>query len=561
MNNMSYGISEPGPVSQQPEGMRTIHHLPAMPQPVSLSQQPMPLPPECWQLMENYATYTQCWIPISEKLDVLKLSYSYPIEGLVLSPDMPESGNHAEMWSIFALGSCQNLSSSQNARNNSDSPLSRVLYITAQSLIPSARGQFQLGHVKALLNLALFNLQGSLHNAAWILVGAASRILSTVEESSRTSSPRYKHVVASCYLLDNLLALMLDRRPYLDRSDLARVGTIEEDGLEEWQPWAGELQIGTGHQSRLPILALSTFNRLLDIIGILVPAENGRNERTKQLSDWKSTLSPKFDYVRSDATTIPLTSPAVLLQLTHFATALALSPSQNWLQRIMEMLNMCQAQLESTKLPPVTICLLESIRRSSKSLPLDQATQAEINDVVAKFTAASVPGRNHDPRQAATSAAVSTYVQEQFPQAGTFPPRFDVPMPARNQQLQNSASLLEDLHPNLHPDHQAQMPQSTTFSPSLLEADLMSPALDSYDPSVSGDLDSFFDELATLHGAKKLENQPQFMQNLGFAPEISMADLLATESNQYLSMDPSTYGAENEGEPLQFPLSDYYDAG
>jgi hypothetical protein len=105
------------------------------------------------------------------------------------------------------------------------------------------------------------------------------------------------------------------------------------------------------------------------------------------------------------------------------------------------------------------------------------------------------------------------------------------------------------------------MPQSTTFSPTLLETDLMSPALEAYDASVSGDLDSFFDELATLHGAKRLENQPQFMQNLGFAPEISMADLLATQSGQYLSMDPSTYVAEHEGEPLQFPLSDYYDAG
>jgi hypothetical protein len=50
------------------------------------------------------------------------------------------------------------------------------------------------------------------------------------------------------------------------------------------------------------------------------------------------------------------------------------------------------------------------------------------------------------------------------------------------------------------------------------------------------------------------------MQNLGFAPEASMADLMATQPGQFMSMDPSTFGATNEGEPLQFPLSDYYDA-
>jgi hypothetical protein len=567
MNNISYEPSESVHVVQQPEEMRRVYHQSAIPQPVSSSQELTPLPPECWQLMESYLTYTQCWLPISEKLDVLKLSYSYPIEGLVLSPDMPESGNHAEMWSIFALGSFQNFPSSHYTQNDPETPLSQGLYITARRLVPSERGQFQLGHVKALLNLALYNLQRTSHNAAWILVGAASRILSTLDEMSTISSTRYKHVIASCYLLDNLLAIMLDRRPNFERSDLIRVGSIEEDGLEEWQPWAGELHARTEHQSRLPTLALSTFNRLLDLVGILVPAETARNESMKQLTDWKSKLAPKFDYVRSDSTTIPLTSPAVLLQLTHFATALALTPSQSWLQRILEMLEMCQTQLEPAKLPPVVICLFESIKRSSKSLPLDQATQAKIDDTISSFNV-RCPFRHGDARLATSNAAVGTYAQEHFQQAGpsqtsiqTFPPRFNISMSTRSQHLQNAAPLLGDLHSDPDPAQSSQMPESTTFSPTLLETDLMSPALEAYDASVSGDLDSFFDELATLHGAKRLENQPQFMQNLGFAPEISMADLLATQSGQYLSMDPSTYVAEHEGEPLQFPLSDYYDAG
>lgn len=555
---------------QQPEGSRISHHQSSMQQSAPCPQL-TPLPPDCWRLLETYSTYTQCWFPISEKLDVLKLSYSYPNEGLMLSPDMPDSGNHAEMWSIFALSSNQGTPSiNRMSQGHLDVADSRMLYATAQSLIPTELGQFCLGHVKALLNLALVNLRSSLHNAAWILVGTASRILPTLEGPLKTSSPRYKHVMASCYLLDNLLALLLNRRPYYNKSDLERAGSIEEDGLEEWQPWVGELETRTAQQSRLPTLALSSFNRLVDLVDILVTMGRHPNARTdgmERLTHWKSALSPKFDYVRSDSTTIPLTPPAVLLQLTNFATALALSPSQVWLQRTLEMLEMCQEQLEPTKLPSAIICLLESIRKSSKSLPLDQAMQAQIDKVITSFAVA--PAVEYSGAvQATPNDLASRYTGERNSQAGTtqiypqlFPRRVGEPNSARHPQQHDSTSLLESLLPDMNPGQQLQIPQPTTFSPIPVENDFTSPALDAYDPSVSGDLESFFDELASLHGAKKLQNQPQFMQNLGFAPEVSMADLLATQSGQYTAMDPSAFAAENDAEPLQFPLSDYYDAG
>jgi hypothetical protein len=567
---MSNAQDSTGLIIQQPEGSHMGHHQPSMQQSAP-GPQLTPLPPDCWQLLETYSTYTQCWFPISEKLDVLKLSYSYPSDGLMLSPDMPDSGNHAEMWSIFALSSNQNTPSiNRMSQGNLDVADSRMLYATAQSLIPTELGQFCLGHVKALLNLALVNLRSSLHNAAWILVGAASRILPILEGPLKTSSPRYKHVMASCYLLDNLLALLLNRRPYYNKSDLERAGSIEEDGLEEWQPWVGELETRTAQQSRLPTLALSSFNRLVDLVDILVTMGRHPNARTdgmERLAHWKSALSPKFDYVRSDSTTIPLTPPAVLLQLTNFATALALSPSQVWLQRTLEMLEMCQEQLEPTKLPSAIICLLESIRKSSKSLPLDQVMQAQIDKVITSFAVA--PAVEYSGAvQAIPNDLASRYTGERISQARTtqiypqlFPRRVGKPNPARHPQQHDSTSLLESLLPDMNPGQQLQISQPTTFSPIPVENDFTSPALDAYDPSVSGDLESFFDELASLHGAKKLQNQPQFMQNLGFAPEVSMADLLATQSGQYTAMDPSAFAAEDEAEPLQFPLSDYYDAG
>lgn len=41
------------------------------------------------------------------------------------------------------------------------------------------------------------------------------------------------------------------------------------------------------------------------------------------------------------------------------------------------------------------------------------------------------------------------------------------------------------------------------------------------------DLESFFDELASLDTANDFDTQPQFMQNLGFAPDANMADLFS----------------------------------
>jgi hypothetical protein len=480
-----------------------------------------------------------------------------------LSPDMPESGNHAEMWSIFALSSCQDLPSSRRSHDHVELTSASSLYKIAHSLIPNELGKFHLGHVKALLNLALVNLQNSCHNAAWILVGVASRILATLEAPLRVSSSRYTHVVASCYLLDNLLALSLDRRPYLDKVDLERAGTIEEDGLEEWQPWNGELNTPTSNQSRSPTLALSSFNRLTALIHILVGTKHTitRDDRLRLLADWKSTLSPKFEYIRSDSTSIPMTPPAILLQLAHFATLLALSPSLTWLHRALGTLETFRQHLGLVKLPAIIVCLLPSIRKSSKSLPLDQAMQARINKTLSDVTMNPAID-DSTTTQETPDDLNSMYTGNQFLPSGpsqvspqSIPLQFGGPVPPR---LRQTASLLEDLLPDMNPNQQPQVPQPNHFSP--IDADFTSPALDAYDPSISGDLESFFDELASLHGARRLENQPQFMQNLGFAPEASMADLMATQSGQYISMDASTFGVEHEGEPLQFPLSDYYDA-
>jgi len=56
-----------------------------------------------------------------------------------------------------------------------------------------------------------------------------------------------------------------------------------------------------------------------------------------------------------------------------------------------------------------------------------------------------------------------------------------------------------------------------------------------------------------------LQNQPQFMENLGFSSEVSMADLLAADPGRFLPT-ASHFGPDNNEESPQFPLNTFYEA-
>ncbi|EAW22702.1 putative C6 transcription factor QutA [Aspergillus fischeri NRRL 181] len=51
-------------------------------------------------------------------------------------------------------------------------------------------------------------------------------------------------------------------------------------------------------------------------------------------------------------------------------------------------------------------------------------------------------------------------------------------------------------------------------------------------PRIAPDLDALFDELASLDGTEKGDNQPEFMQNLGFVPDAGLSDLYSYSSQE-----------------------------
>ena len=506
------------------------------------------LPSDSWKQIETYFTYTQCWLPICEKHDILKLSYSYPATGMRLSCDTPDAGSHAELWSILAVASTYEPSITvPNGRIQQCPTSPRQFYDLARSLIPNELGAFDLGHVKALLNLAIFDISQSLTEAAWVLVGCASRVLENVDRISLIPSTRRMHVFGGCFVLDSMLALQLGRRPYFRKRDIEQLGRIDEDGLEEWQPWSGGPNSASLQQSRTPLLAFSSFRHLIDVLDMLLTSEFASvvgmeaQDTLQRLHDWKSALPPKLDYLQSESIPTPSTPPAVLLQLAYHCTALSLMPAQSWLQRVLDLLEPSPDRLDLTSLPPVVHCLMYIVKRHSAQFLSDPVLRARMQKLQ---TDMDRTWRKTDPDfQSPLLQSRHAIAVMQMPTPDSIhQPLSSHPMTAQVVRSTDARGVQADSHGGIPESLEAGTDEKIE---SLIDAS-RPPQSDPRYPEIPGDLESFFDDLASLDNANKLENQPQFMQNLGFAPDASMADLFSEfipmQSSAFIGHDPSDLG-------------------
>lgn len=544
-------LAPPGPVDQQSS-------LTASAKQTVKDHSLITLPLNSWTLIEIYFTYTQCWLPICEKHDILKLSYSYPATGVELSSDNLESGSHAELWSILAVASTYaSITQGQVDQSNQISMTSRQFYNTARSLIPNELGAFELGHVKALLNLAIFSIAQSLPEAAWISVGCASRILEIVDQISLIPSTRRMHVFGGCLVLDSMLALQLGRRPYFRKRTIEQLGRIDEDGLEEWQPWSGGPSNTSLQQSRTPLLAFSSFRHLIDVLDLLVTSELTSlpgppiQDTIQRLNIWRTALPPKLDYLQSERMVTPLTPPAVLLQLTYLCTTLSLMPTQLGLQRILDLIEPSTERLSLTSLPPVVPCLMEIVKRHSGNLLSDSSLRARMHRVQTEI------GRTWR----------KTLVEIQSPPANSrhsiavmeMPTPDSIHQALPSNKTMNQVAGTSDAHSAQAHGSRSLPDVLSTSTDQQIESLLNSSRPSQIDPrypDIPGDLESFFDDLASLDNTNKLENQPQFMQNLGFAPDANMADLFS----DFIPMQSSAFMGQDSADLGHLDHYSFYDA-
>ncbi|CAN9091974.1 unnamed protein product [Alternaria alternata] len=132
------------------------------------------MPPDSWKLLEVYFANIQSWLPICEKHDILKTAYDYPTQGLSSKSNRPDSGLYAELWSVLAVASLYGVSTTNHDPLNSSSARPVKLYESAKSLVPNELDRFDMGYIKALLNLVVFNMARGQSGEAWLLVGSQS---------------------------------------------------------------------------------------------------------------------------------------------------------------------------------------------------------------------------------------------------------------------------------------------------------------------------------------------------------------------------------------------------
>ncbi|CAG8982994.1 hypothetical protein HYALB_00003573 [Hymenoscyphus albidus] len=234
------------------------------------------LPSETWNLLDVYFSYTHPWLPIIEKHDLLRTSYQYS-----QSHNSLGSGDHAALWAVIAFAKFQHRAINKIPRAQGSVRemvwTAERIYSHARTLIPNEEGNFELGHVQALLILTLANMGTGEFSRAWSLIGQAVRAAIDLELDTDAETivnkpkSRSKHVYLGCFVLDTLVAARLRRRPHLRSQDIDLVGGIDEDGLEEWDPWTDCLSVRKTNpgSSRVPSSILSTFNRLVQVLQVL----------------------------------------------------------------------------------------------------------------------------------------------------------------------------------------------------------------------------------------------------------------------------------------------------
>jgi hypothetical protein len=212
------------------------------------------LPSNAWTLLEYYFAFTHSWLPMTEKPSILKIMYAYPSGGL--ARESLKSAEHAELWSILALAAGQTMGDTTE--------VDRIRQL-ADSLIPFSGISYEVPHIKAIILRALDEFQHQNVLAAWLRIGSAVRLLLLFKllENLGQHERWCRHVHLAAFVLDSALARRLKTISHFKTAYIKEVGLLDEDGLEEWTPWADPLGLPESNIGPAPMKAFSTLNKLV----------------------------------------------------------------------------------------------------------------------------------------------------------------------------------------------------------------------------------------------------------------------------------------------------------
>ncbi len=279
------------------------------------------LPHNWQQLLDLYFASTHCWLPVSPKHHLLRTAY-------VMGSSSGSSTNlpQGDIAFLMAALSCvsshpQIVGSAAQSQPTLQYPQEELL-ATTMNLVPTEPDACELGHVRALVLLALMYVRNNKQKAAWSTVGRAIYAAVFLDASpfrqTKHTTPvpdDVKRTLLCCIVLDSLVACWIHARPYFQRCDINSVGLLVTDGIEEWEPWQApnstSSQLSTQQH---PARILSTFNHLMELVGLL-------NECLRLSSDCdKASLKTLTEAIQSSVNRLsPLSDsyPSIPFQILH----------------------------------------------------------------------------------------------------------------------------------------------------------------------------------------------------------------------------------------------------
>ncbi|KAF3764216.1 hypothetical protein M406DRAFT_346466 [Cryphonectria parasitica EP155] len=499
------------------------------------------LPSNHWRLVDIYFSYTHCWYPILEKQDLLKTIYLYPENGLDIRQMGNASASHAELWAAMALASHQDASSlrmSTTGVTESTTLSSDDIYNIARRLVPSEEGDFEIQHTRALLLLALINVGKGKKTSAWILVGLAHRIALDVSElhsGEERSSRQATAVLMGCYILDTLISVHRRGMPSLDTAGISEGMSIPEDNLDEWQPWApcegfGPTP-GARMSSRSPAYSLTTFNQIYDVFKFMrkrtMQRQNGLlsgEHPSEAMMLLHQTIKPRLPFasfiISRDSSSVSIPSAYVLRILFLWVGAILDSVDASPCGLILESVEQYLAQFGACGAPPFFSSCLAMMRQhpSFNDLhPQGKERWQMTQDTLASIwtTPTTKPPRTVPPVPALSKTTATA----------------ETPLAAASAHTAPTVST--STPPDLMPMLNTQSIMHSGPGPPLQQGQRMPPTRtlvhrESFNAGPL-DYDALLDDLSSMDYLDRVDADPQFMANLGFAPGCDISEVLSHE--------------------------------
>ncbi|KAG5655601.1 hypothetical protein KAF25_003938 [Fusarium avenaceum] len=517
--------------------------------------------PKNWPfLLDLYFETTHSWFPISQKHELLRTAYKLANSTSTTSVDLPSTGDIAFLQAVLLFASHQttfisdSFKSAQSGNHDGtfDIRSSQDLVQTSLFADPS---MYELGHVRAFLVLALFDMDQKLWSAAWVNIGRAIYTVTSIGlvdknsiAASSISEDNVKRTLLGCMTLETIISSQLNTLPFFQSSDILSAGLLLIDGMEEWEPWQPKIIIPTataqplqGCSSHVPGHVISTFNRLLLVIAslneltcqkgnpqteeTLLEIIRGCEQNLEGLSDPRTTADPSPQ-------TLSLWVASIATLETASAALLVLNGTTgerpgSYLVSLTMLVSLVKKRVQSIgrhSIPPVVEACLGLLQQAlvHQSL-LYVGTDFEIDFNLLKKAIAGCFALLHEPLDGEMQLDATYNPQPNLVNTGRnslqssqpvvadtlIPPIISIPSDTSSANL-NLDTLLGAMDSTMSPNH----PGQTSQTPGLTKGVASEPLGTALGDGM-GD-DGLFDSLASLDSTEWLANPPEFMQHLGF---------------------------------------------